>query len=456
MEEIKPHVLSEEEIDRMLSEVKEQEINDAKIRSLTPLKQLILYEGTPGGATVRDVQGNEYLDCTAQAWTLGLGYVHPDVIFAALTQMRRLTHVRYAIPTIPRIKLINRLTEILGFERVSFNNAGGGMAVEAAMKLALINRPGARSFITYWRAYHGNSLALIGGASHPAPTLIRFEGFGSGRFIKVPFPYCYRCPLKQRHPACSLMCLDIVKKTIENSTDMKVAGLIIEPIQGSGGQVPVPPGYLKELKQLCDSNQILLIYDEAQTAFGRVGRWSAAELYGVKPDIMALTKTLGGGFPIGATLAREELKGFTPAEEHTTFGSNPIMFAAALVNLEIIRKLDLPKRAEVLGKYITKRLKELQDRYEIIGDVRGPGLFIGIEFVKDRKTKEPADKETEEFIVESFKRGVLFERSMPSFIKGSATMQNVLKIKPPLIITEEQVERMLNVFDECIKLVAKK
>jgi len=448
---ISPSVLSKDQIESMLSDITQAEIVRAKEHSLTPLADLVLFKGFPGGPTVVDISGNEYIDCTSQAYTLGLGYVHPDVIYAVQRQMTRLTHVRYACPTIPRIKLINRLTEIFNMAKVCFNNAGAGMAIEAAMKLAMINRPRAHSFITMWRGYHGNSLSLVGGASHPAPGLIRFKGFASDVFVRVPYPYCYRCPIDREYPECGLACLDLIKKIVETGLNTPAAGLLIEPMQGSGGQVPTPPGYLKGLKQLCEDNNILLIYDEAQTGFGRIGKWCAAEYYGVWPDLMILSKALGGGFPIGATMAREGIEGFTAAEEHTTFGSNPIMFAAALANIEVIRKLDLLHKAEVLGSYLTRRLRELQDKYEIIGDVRGPGLFVGVELVKDRTSKEPADKEAEILLAESLKRGVIFELNMPTLIRGGSVYRNVVKIKPPLTITEQQLDLVLEVFEQGLK-----
>jgi len=449
-------VLSKDEVENLLTDITEEEEAEARKHSLTPIKDLFLFKGIAGTPLVKDIHDNEFIDCTSQAYTLGLGYVHPDVNYMVQRQMQRLTHVRYAIPTVPRLKLINKLTQIFPLEKVSFNNGGGGMAIEAAMKLAMINRPNAYSFMVMWHGYHGNSLGLIGGASHPAPTMIRFRGFGSGRYVRVPFPYCYRCPVGLKQPSCSLACLDLVKNMIEVGTNTPIAGLIIEPMQGSGGQVPAPKEYLKGLKELCEDNDILLIFDEAQTAFGRIGKWSAAEYYGVWPDIMALSKTLGGGFPIGATMARDGIEGFTAPEEHTTYGSNPVMFAAALATINIIEKLDLVHRSEMLGKYVTKRLKEMQESYEIIGDIRGPGLFTGVELVKDRISKEPADEETKTLLDESLKRGIILEVNMPTVIRGNVTGQNVVKIKPPLTITEEQLDRVLDVFEECLRICQKK
>ncbi len=218
--------------------------------------------------------------------------------------------------------------------------------------------------------------------------------------------------------------------------------------------IPTPEGYLAGVKELCRQYGIYLIYDEAQTTFGRVGAMSAAELYGVAPDMMALTKALGGGFPIGALLVREGLKRFTEAEEHTTFGSNPVMMAAALASIEVVLRKDLAGRAKRLGEQVTARLEELQDKYEIIGDIRGPGLFIGIELVEDRESKEPAFERAIAFLEIAMQLGVIFDVDMPDIAAGLPTRRNVIKIKPVLTITDEQMEKAMQVFEICLQKVS--
>ncbi len=455
MEGFQPEVLSEEEVRQLLTEVTEEEVGKARQLSLTPLKEQILVEGIPGSAIVRDSTGREYIDCTAQAWTLNSGYCNPDVLYTVAKQMKRLTHVRYGYPTIPRIKLINRLPELFpgNLRQVVLNNEGGGFALEAAMKLAMVNKPGATTFLTAWRAYHGASLATIP-ASHYMPYLTRFPGYGLGHYVKFPYPYCYRCPVGLERETCSLACLKLVEGAIKYGANTPIAGLIIEPIQGPGGMIPTPPGYLAGLKELCQKYGIFLIYDEAQTTFGRVGAMSATELYGVPPDMMALTKALGGGFPIGALLVREDLKRFTEVEEHTTFGSNPVMMAAALASIEVILRKDIPGRTKRLGEQVTARLKEFQDEYEIIGDIRGPGLFIGVELVEDRESKEPAFERAIAFLEIAMQMGVIFDVDMPDLARGLPTRRNVIKIKPVLTITDEQIDKALQVFEICLQKVS--
>lgn len=451
-----PQVLTEEEIRSLLTDLSSEEIEQARALSLTPLKKEILYEGVPAGAIVRDITGKEYIDCTAQAWTLNVGYCHPDVLAVVAEQMRRLTHVRYGFPTVPRIKLINRLAQLFpgNLKRVALNNQGGGTAIEAAMKLAMINRPGATTFLVAHRGYHGATLATIA-ASHYMPELLRFTGWGAEHFVKFPYPYCYRCPIGRDPKTCGLACLDLVEQAIRYGANAPVAGLIIEPMQGAGGQIPTPPGYLAGLKEICRRYDILLIYDESQTAFGRIGAMSAAEYYGVPPDIIVLTKGMGGGFPVGAIVAREDLKGFTYIEEHTTFGANPVAFAAALAAIEVTLRLDLPGRARRLGERATARLRAMQETHPLIGDVRGPGLFIGVELVEDPETKVPATERATALVELAMEQGVIFDLDMPDIVHGLPTRRNVVKIKPPLTITEEQLDRALDVLEAVLEKVSR-
>ncbi len=453
---LKPKVLTENEIAEMLTNVTEEEIEECNSHILTPLKEMLLFSGTPGGATVKDLDGNEYLDCTSQAWTLNVGYVNPDVIYATQFQAERLTHVRYGYPTIPRIKLVNKLSEIApgSLKKVSIQNQGGSTAIEAAMKLSMIHKPGASLFITHWLGYHGATLATISASNWMPNPLIRFPNIGLQHFMKAPYPYCYRCQGNQDPANCDLECLQYLQNLIMYGTNTPIAGIIIEPMQGPGGQVVAPQRYIEGIRKLCNEMQVALIFDESQTAFGRVGKMFASEIYKVTPDMMALTKALGGGLPIGATLADEKYGSFTPAEEHSTFGSSPLIMAAALINIEIIQRLNLPRRAEKLGNHITKRLQELQKANDHIGDIRGPGLFIGVEMVKDRDTKEPANSLADTIVREGLKRGVIYDLSMP-FMRHLTFQRNVVKIKPPLTISEDQADQAVDVFEESLKAALK-
>jgi 4-aminobutyrate aminotransferase-like enzyme len=290
-------------------------------------------------------------------------------------------------------------------------------------------------------------------SSNPLPSVIRFEGFGAEHFKKIPYPYCYRCPFNKQFGTCEFECLIYLENLLKYDNNNDIAGLIIEPMQGPGGQIPSPPGYLERLQKIVHENDVLLIFDEAQTTFGRVGKWSASEYYHVKPDIMTITKSLGGGFPLGAIMATKELSGFTEGEEHTTFGSDPVLFAASLANIEVTKRMKLLENSERVGGHILKRLNEMKEKHELIGDVRGVGLFIGIELVKDRKTKVPATEETELVVQYSYEKNVIFDFSMPQIFKDEFSFRNVLKMKPPLIITIEEADHALNVFEDSLTKV---
>jgi 4-aminobutyrate aminotransferase/4-aminobutyrate aminotransferase/(S)-3-amino-2-methylpropionate transaminase len=412
------------------------------------------------GCRVTDANGKSYLDCTSQAWTLALGYNHPEVIEATVTQARTLAHVRAGFPTIPRLLLAKRLADLCPgrLSRV-INAPTGSLAVEAALKLAMINRPGAQRFITFYHAYHGSSLATMA-ASWMGTQTARLGSpgppghFGPGvkflpfmqHFVRVPNAYCYRCPRRPSSPDCSPECAAPLRDTIQRGVDGPVAAVLLEPIQGNGGQIPFPAPFLREVRRICDEFGILLIFDEIQTGFGRTGRMFAADLVGVTPDILVLSKSMGGGFPIAAVVADDRLKSFEPTGEDVyTFGSNPIAQAAALKVIEILERDRIPEHVARMGATLTRGLLELQAKHPQIGDVRGPGLFIGVEMVKDPGSKEPAPVEARRIVEEAWNRGVI--------LATASALPNVIKIKPPLIIQEPDISLVLDVLADCLKLV---
>ncbi len=410
----------------------------------------VLVEGK--GCRVTDINGKSYLDCTSQAWTLALGYNHPEVMEAALVQAKTLAHVRAGFPTIPRLLLARRLADLCpGRLNRVINAPTGSLAVEAALKLAMINRPGAQRFITFYHAYHGNTLATMAaswlGTQSPGyfGPGVKFLPFMQN-FIRVPNAYCYRCPRRTAHPSCSLECAAPLRDTILRGVDGPVAAVLLEPIQGNGGQIPFPAPFLQEVRRICDDLGILLVFDEIQTGFGRTGRMFAAELVGVTPDIMVLSKSMGGGFPIAAVVADDRLKMFEPTGEDVyTFGSNPIAQAAALKVIEILERDRIPERVARMGAIFTRGLLDLQAKYAQIGDVRGPGLFIGVEMVKDPETKGPAPLEAKRIVEEAWNRGVI--------LGLASALPNVIKLKPPLIIDEAEVGLVLDVLADSLQAV---
>ena len=238
---------------------------------------------------------------------------------------------------------------------------------------------------------------------------------------------------------------------IEYGSVDKVCGILMEPMQGPGGHIPAPKKFIQGIRKYTEDNHIYLIWDESQI-FTRIGHWFSTEYYdGVVPDISCLTKAVGGGLPMGVTIAREDLKGFNSAEEHSTFGANPLMFASGLVFLNYIEKADLLKNTREQGDYITSRLKKLQQKYDVIGDIRCPGLFIGVELVNDPDSKEPGNNLCSDLIEEAMNQGVIFGHSAPISSDSGKLFRNVLKIKPPLIITREDSDHIITVFESALK-----
>ncbi|MFW9993547.1 MAG: aspartate aminotransferase family protein [Candidatus Odinarchaeota archaeon] len=445
----------DEEIEEMINQMDDSDLENFLKNIFVPVYDEILVSGE--GGRVTDNKGNTYIDCTSQAWSLNIGYTPPDIQAAVTSQMKRLLHVRYGFPTIPRIKATNKFVEIieksLGEKyRLAYNNMGGSASIEACMRSAMVNKPGAQHFFTCFRGYHGSSLATMTATFRMYPDIARFRPWGLDRITHVPFPYCYRCPMgKEGREHCHLECLDLIAQTIEYGAVDKVAGFLLEPMQGPGGHIPAPEGFLEGLRKVCDQNDIYLIYDESQT-FTRIGSWFAAEYYKVNPDFIAITKSLAGGLPMGAMLARDkaDLKGFNAAEEHSTFSSNPLMFAGHIVYLSYVEKMNILQNARELGEYITGGLQKLQQKYEYMGDIRCPGLFIGVELVEDRETKKPGNTLLTDTVEAAKEEGVIFGESAPiaSGRDDGILYRNVLKIKPPLIITKEDCDLILKAFEK--------
>jgi len=397
------------------------------------------------GAKYWTDDGMEYIDCTSQAWSLGVGACHPTVMEAVKAQLDYFTHVRTNFDTVPKLLLTKKLVEIApgDLKRVTYS-LHGTTAVEGAMKLALRNKPGRKYFVTLWDGYAGRTLATMD-LTYPHPT--PFLDY-TGHKIRLPQAYCYRCPYEKTYPECGLFCVDMMDKFLTNALDGQPVALLMEPLQASGGMIPFPQPYYHAIRDLCQRHDMLLVWDEIQTGFGRLGAMFAAELYDTVPDILIFGKSIGGGFPLAGSIQPERLRGFEPGDHSFTFAHFPVSMVAGLATLKAMEEEKMLKNCRKMGRYFTERLLELKDKYELIGDVRGPGLMIGIELVRNRKTKEPANEETYRFVEEGFKRGVQFGHSKYGGVG------NVVKIKPPLVITEAEAERVMEVFEEVTQLLS--
>jgi 4-aminobutyrate aminotransferase-like enzyme len=394
------------------------------------------------GSLVWDDAGNEYLDCTSQAWSNNLGANDPRVVEAAIAQMRELTHARPNFNTLPLLALTAKLREISPGD---LNRIGyclhGSLAVEMAIKLAYKNHTDRHNIIVLQDAYHGRSLTTMAASwPHPNNPFLSIQP----RFTRVPHPDPYRPRLGMDIEMESKLCLSLLEDTINKGVDGGIAAIMMEPILGNGGHIELPLSFMKGIREICNRYDIVLIWDEIQTCFGRTGKMFASDLYGIIPDIMTFGKGIGGGFPLAGIMASDKLQGFESGEDALTFGQFPVAMAAAVATLEAIVGDDLCKKAHDLGAYATQRLHEIADRRKLIGNIRGPGLFVSIELVKDRKTKEPATKASGEVYKRGVENGVLFGESR------YAGLGNLIKIKPPLDSTHEQMSHALDVLDDVL------
>ena len=409
----------------------------------------ILHHGK--GVRVWDVDGKEYLDCTSQSWALYLGYCNQEIWDTVDQHARRLTHVHQGFDTLPRFALARRIAQIApaGMGRVSFVPTSA-LALEGAMKLALKNRPGSANFVCLWDSYHGTTLGTMGASWIATRSNGRYVG--GSRFlpltkqcVRAPNPYCYRCYFGQEPRSCDLMCAKMLDLTIQKSVNGPPAGLLIEPLQASAGQIIFPPRYMEAVREICDRYEVPLIFDEIQT-FARIGKWTAAEFYGVTPEFIALGKAVGGGLPLGVTIVKDGLTGYDPdAEELHTFANNSLAQVASLKMLEIIERDGVLDNVNRMGAYLKEGLLRLQREFPEMGDVRQIGLHIGVEFVKDPDGKQPLEEQTKRIRDEGIKRGAIF---------GLAGVRgNLLKIKPPLIIQQDECDEVLRLLGESIRAV---
>jgi 4-aminobutyrate aminotransferase/(S)-3-amino-2-methylpropionate transaminase len=342
-------------------------------------------------------------------------------------------------------ELAVKLAEITppGLSKSFFGNSGAE-ANECALKLAkkFTKR---HEIMALECSFHGRTIGTLSVTGQS-----RRRRYDMGPYLPgvsfAPAPYCYRCPMGRRYPECDLLCARRVEEIVDYHTSNNVAALIAEPILGEGGIIVPPPDYFKVVREILDERDILLIVDEVQTGFARTGRMFAIEHYGVEPEIMTLGKGIAAGLPLGVCISRADIgDAFEPGDHLSTFGGNPVCCAAALANIQIMEEEHLAERAEEKGRYLMKRLEELREAHSLIGDVRGKGLMVGVELVRDMGSKRPAADEASRVREEMRRGGILIG---VGGVKGST-----LRLQPPLIIEVEQLERALNVLDTALTKV---
>ncbi|MCX4904239.1 aspartate aminotransferase family protein [Streptomyces sp. NBC_00878] len=421
-------------------------------------REVLLHEPTGGdpdkltlvkarGSLVWDDAGKQYIDCTAQAWSNNLGANDPRVIEAAIEQTRQITHARPTFHTPALLELAELLVSIApdGLDRVGFT-LHGSMAVEMALKLALRNRPDARHVAVLHDAYHGRSITTMA-ASWPHPGNV--FGVLQPQFLRLPRPDLYRPRPGLTADQDTELSLRLVREILTKGTEGPVAALVYEPIQGNGGHNGFSERWHRGIREICNELGIMLIIDEVQTGLGRTGRMWASDYYGIEPDVLVFGKGVGGGFPLAGVLAKNRFAAFLAGDDQLTFGQFPISVAAGLAAVRAIIDDGLCDRAATHGAYATERLREMQTRHPLIGDVRSPGLMVSIELVRDRITKEPATTEAHAVFELAQERGVIFGESR------YAGLGNLIKVKPPLDISRDHLATALDVLDEVLTEVEK-
>lgn len=397
------------------------------------------------GVWVEDVDGNVFLDCNAGVAVCSTGHCHPEVVRAIQDQAAELIHMcgtDYFYRQMP--ELAKKLDEIVPVQRPTrthFANSGTE-AVETALKLAM-HATGREKFIAFFGSFHGRTLGSLSLTSSRVAQRLGFKRQALD-VVHVPYPNAYRNPFSAEdcgNGGAGQGALNWIENRLFKSTTPpeEVAAIVVEAVQGEGGYVPAPEGFLNGLRRICDEHGILLIVDEVQSGMGRTGKMFACEHYGVKPDIVCIAKGIGSGLPIGVCVARADLMDWKPGAHASTFGGNPVCIASALKTIELLERELVANSAEV-GAYLKRGLDKLMSKYDCIGDVRGMGMMLGVEFVTDQTTRT-ADADLRDRVeMGCYERGLILLGCGPNSIRWS----------PPLILTKENVDVALEIFDEAI------
>ncbi len=399
------------------------------------------------GVVVEDVDGNEFLDFSAGIAVVSTGHCHPEVVAAIQKQAAELIHMSgtdfYYENMITLAERVSRIAPMPGPHKVYYGNSGTE-AIEAALKLARYHTR-RQHIIAFFGAFHGRTMGSLALTSSKPQQRRRFAPLMPG-VTHVPFPNPYRRPAGTDAAEYARGCARFIEEKLFKTTlpPEEVASIVVEPVQGEGGYLPAPPEFLQELRRICDENGILLVADEVQSGCGRTGKWWAIEHAGVQPDIVCSAKGIASGMPLGVVISRASIMDWVPGSHASTFGGNPVCIAAALATMDVIEREGMKNAAEV-GGHILKRLSSWPAKHPMVGDVRGLGLMIGVEIVKDQKSKATAHDERDRIVELAFERGFLF--------LGAG--ENSIRVAPPLIVTKEQADVALDAVEECIALVEK-
>jgi 4-aminobutyrate aminotransferase len=437
----KPHIVT------TLPGPKAQHIVDLDGRYLSPsyTRSYPLVAARGQGAMVEDVDGNIFLDFSSGISVVSTGHCHPEVVEAIQQQAAQLIHMSGTDFYYPQlVELASKLEEISPGKtqkRVFFTNSGTE-SVEAAIKLARFHTK-REKLLAFYGGFHGRTMGAL---SLTASKAVQRTGFGAllAGVHHVSYPYPYRCPYNIRAEECCTRCFAEIEETlfkkIVDPSDL--AAIIVEPIQGEGGHVPAPLGFLQNLQEICRKHGIVLISDEVQSGVGRTGKWWAGDHAGLEPDIICIAKGIASGMPLGAIVAKQSVMTWSHGSHGSTFGGNPVSIAAALATLRLVES-EYMDNASVQGAFLLRALSQWPSRHKIVGDVRGKGLMIGVEIVQDQQTKTKGRSLRDKIIQLAFEKGLLLLDAG----------ENSIRLTPSLVIDREQAECALAILDESVSEV---
>jgi 4-aminobutyrate aminotransferase len=415
---------------------------DSRILSPSYTRGYPLVAARGEGAIVEDVDGNRFLDMNAGIAVVATGHCHPKVVAAIQAQAAKLIHMSgtdfYYENMVTLAEKLAALAPGDVPRRVYFGNSGTE-AVEAAMKMARYHT-GRDRFIAFYGGFHGRTMGAL---SLTGSKVIQKRGFGPlvPGVSHIPYAYCYRCAYGKSVDSCAVECVKVLEDTLFKTIIPadEVAAIVVEPVQGEGGYVVPPQKFFDELQRVASKYGILIIADEVQAGMGRTGKMFASEHFGLVPDILTIAKGIASGMPLAATVARAEVMNWTPGAHASTFGGNPIAVEASLATIELIEQ-ELLDNATRIGARLMDRLKTWPRRFPMVGDVRGLGLMLGIEFVKDQATRAMAPEFRDRVEEMAFQRGVL--------VLGAG--KNTIRLSPPLVLSQEQADFALDTLEDCI------
>jgi 4-aminobutyrate aminotransferase len=402
------------------------------------------------GIVVTDVDGNDFFDFSAGIAVTSTGHCHPDVVAAVQKQAGELIHMSgtdfYYEAMVELAERISKIAPMPGPHRIYYGNSGAE-AVEAALKLARYHTK-RQNIIAFFGAFHGRTMGALSLTASKPQQKRRFGPLVPG-VTHVRYPDIYRgCTGGgQEAEEFALGCARFIEEKLFKTTlpPEEVAAIFVEPIQGEGGYVVAPTAFMQELRRICDRHGILLVVDEVQSGVGRTGKWWAVEHTRVHPDIVCSAKGIASGMPLGVTISRADIMDWVPGSHASTFGGNPVCIAAALATLDVIENENLLANASEVGNHMLKRMADWPAKHRLVGDVRGRGLMVGVEIVKDQKTKEYGNNERDRIVELAFERGMLFLGCGPSTVR----------ISPALVVTKDEADAAIDALEECIEIVGK-